>query len=375
MITLEHAMNIIKNNEAFYFKEEILPNGEKFRFFNYRLASYNDFVKDKNALELRGLCFNLETGERWFGLHKFFNDGENPFTMDEYCPWNDNDNIEVTEKLDGSLILPTLNKNKQLFLRSKSSFMSIQVQMANQFVQQNKHYTKFILDMLNEGLYPIFEGIGYENQIVVPYNNPFELVLIQIRKLDTGEYLTYSEIKKLMKKYPDINYVKKVNYKLKDLRKLQETMTGIEGWIARNLQKPYEHQFRKIKTKWYYSLHRLLSPNELVENKIIEHIICETIDDILANIHDERRKKVEEIIKKVNHYFNHSMQEIIKLYKIKQNMNRKDFALKYGKHPFFGIVMMAKNEDKLDKLLKNKILKDTKKLSKAKSFLKNINNI
>lgn len=372
-ITFEEAMEIVKNNESFYYKDEICE-GEKYRFFNYRLADYNDFSKNIKALELRGLCFNLETGQRWYGLHKFFNDGENPFAMDEYCKWNEEDIIEVTEKLDGSLILPVLTNNNKLVLRTKKSFLSEQANLANEFLEKNNEYKNFILDMVNNGLYPIFEGIGYKNQIVVQYNKPFELILIQIRKMETGEYLTYSQIQKLMKYYPNINYVKKANYKLEDLRKLQETERGVEGWIARNLNKPYENQFRKIKTKWYYTMHRLLSPNELVENKIIEHIICETIDDILANVFDERRKEITNIVKKVNHYFNHTMKELTKLYNDLQNMERKDFALKYKNNKYMGLVMCAKNEEDLEKLLKNRILKETKKLSKARKFLKDIGN-
>ena len=60
MITLNKAMKIVENNNAFYYKDEE-HKGRKFRIFNYRLATYSDFNNDIDSLELRGLTFDLET--------------------------------------------------------------------------------------------------------------------------------------------------------------------------------------------------------------------------------------------------------------------------------------------------------------------------
>jgi len=358
---LEKAMKIVNENEVFYFKDEII-DGVPYRIFNYKLASYEDFNKDKFALELRGLTINLETGEYYLGLHKFFNDNENSFTMDD-TNWNGK--LECREKLDGSLIQCIVNNNK-IYLKTKGTFNSNQVKEAQKLL--NKNYKNFILDMNKNGYFVFFEYISPFNQIVVEYPDS-ELRLIQIRNKN-GNYLDYNQLKELAEKY-NIPYVKVEYYTLQELRKLQEEKEGIEGWVVRNKKEPLERQFRKFKTKWYFLRHHLIGPDNLAENKLIEHIINETIDDVISQLpQEEKRNKIEEIRKKVSHYFDRTYSELLKLLEEKNNSNRKEFALKYKDLPYFGVLMKAKNENELEKLLKEKIIKDTSKLSKAREFLK-----
>jgi len=374
LITLEEAMKVVENNESFYYKDEEF-DGEKFRIFNYRLASFTDFSEDFKRLEMRGLCFNLDTGERWLGLHKFFNDNENPLTIDKELekPWNDNDKLEIMEKLDGSLIVPTFSSKGNFLLRTKGSFYSEQADLANKFIKNNENYLNFIKACKLIGFIPFFELVGWKNLIVVNYEEEFELRLIQIRNKFTGEYLHYEDLKHFSKEF-NLKLAKKYNYTLSELRKLLETKEGIEGWVVRNYNHPLKTSFRKFKTMWYFTLHKLLSPNELVENKLIEHIINETIDDILSNLKGEKHKIISELTNKVSHFYNHTYNKCLNLFKEKLNMERKEFAMKYNKYPYFGVIMKAKNENDLDKLLKEKIIKDNSKLTKAREFIKNLDN-
>jgi hypothetical protein len=66
------------------------------------------------------------------------------------------------------------------------------------------------------------------------------------------------------------------------------------------------------------------------------------------------------------------LKELLDLFKIKQNIERKEFALKFKNHPYFGVLMRANNENDLEKLLKEKIIRDTSKLTKAREFLKTL---
>ena len=376
LITLEEAMEVVENNESFYYKDEEF-DGEKFRIFNYRLASFSDFNEDLKRLEMRGLCFNLETKERWLGLHKFFNFNENPLTIDKDLdkPWKDDDKLEVTEKLDGSLIIPIFSSKGNFRLRTKGSFYSDQAEMANKFIKENTNYKDFIKFLEQSNYIPFFELIGWRNQIVVNYDEEYELRLIQIRNKITGEYLSYDEIVNIVKNFnknSNIKITKKYNYTLDKLRQLQETEKGIEGWIVRNFNQPFETSFRKNKTREYFTLHKLLSPSELVENKLIEHIINETIDDILSNLKGEKHKVISDLTHKVSHFYNHTYKECLNLFNEKQNTERKDFAMKYNKYPYFGVVMKAKDENHLECLLKEKIVKDNSKLSNAREFIKKL---
>ena len=74
---------LANSNEAFFFKDQELDN-LVYRVFSYRLASYNDFCAP-GAFESRGIMFEMdqETPIRLAAMpmEKFFNDSENPFTM------------------------------------------------------------------------------------------------------------------------------------------------------------------------------------------------------------------------------------------------------------------------------------------------------
>jgi len=372
MDILERVMKIVEENDAFYYKDEIV-DGTPFRIFNYRLASYEDFAKDNFALELRGLTINLETGEYFLGLHKFFNDNENPFTMDDE-KW-ENARLEAREKLDGSLIQTIYNENlkgNEIFLaKTKGTFFSEQAKLAQEIINKNEKYQNAIRNCYKEGILLFFELISPFNQIVVPYEKT-ELKLIQARRIITGEYLEYDKVKNIAFVY-DLPITQVEYLTLTELRERQETFTDIEGWVVMNPSECFERQFRKIKTRWYFTLHHLISPDNLIENRLIEHIINETIDDVISQLpQGEKRNKIEEIRNKVSHYFDKMYNELVELLKVKFQTERKEFALKYKEHPYFGVLMKAKNENELEKLLKEKIIKDTSKLSKAREFLKNL---
>ena len=364
----ERAMKIVEENDAFYYKDEVL-DGTPFRIFNYRLASYSDFAKNPFALELRGLTINLETGEYFLGLHKFFNDQENPFTMNNEL-WECGE-LLCMEKLDGSLIQCVINNGK-IYAKTKGTFFSEQAEMAQKIINENKDLQELILKGYenNPKIFYYFELVSPFNQIVVPYKKT-ELRLIQSRKED-GEYLDYEYNRKIARFFK-IPFIKVEYHTLDKLKELQKTKTGIEGWVVRNPEEPFERQFRKFKTSWFFCLHKLISPSNLVENRLIEHILNETIDDVISQLpQGEKRNKIEEIRNKVSHYFDRMYNELVELLKEKSQTERKEFAIKYKEHPYFGVLMKAKNENELEKLLKEKIIKDTSKLSKAREFLKNL---
>jgi len=366
MITLEKAMKIVKDKDAFYYKDEVCK-GKKFRIFNYRLATYSDFADDTDALELRGLTFDLETGNFYLGLHKFFNDGENPFAMIE---WDKDDILDVREKLDGSLIQTFFIKGV-LFVKTKGTFKSEQALAAEDFILNNDNYFNFIYDYSKRGYHIFFEYVSPFNQVVIPYNKT-DLVLTQIRDKN-GNYLDYEELKNIAKEH-NLSVAKEYNYTLEELRKLQKTEKGIEGWVVRNKKYPLETQFRKIKTEDYHLKHSLLTGNAMQENIIVGSIIKENIDDIISTLQEgtEKRNYLEEVRNKVSHHYDKTIKELIKLLSFKNSMERKEFALQYKRHPYFGTLMKSKDENDLEKNLKEAILKRTQKLKDAKEFLKNI---
>ena len=55
-------MALCASNEAFYFVDQT-KDGDKYRVFTYRLASYSDFLLP-NALECRGHTFRLDANDK-----------------------------------------------------------------------------------------------------------------------------------------------------------------------------------------------------------------------------------------------------------------------------------------------------------------------
>lgn len=55
-------MNLVSNSDVFYF-QDFEVDGHTYRIFNYRLASYTDFMQP-SALECRGHMFEIVGGDK-----------------------------------------------------------------------------------------------------------------------------------------------------------------------------------------------------------------------------------------------------------------------------------------------------------------------
>jgi RNA ligase len=388
--TFQEAKAITDASEAFYFTTSVV-NGYTVYIFNYRLATYDDFVK-YDAYELRGLTFieNNNQYERFILLEKFFNIDQTPATLTSALK-----ELEITavnDKLDGSIIQFVKFPNGLVQAKSKMSFISEQAIMAQTYYERNIELQTFVASSFNDGFMPIFELVGRKNTIVIDYSNKmnnkelgFELRLIQIRNNNTGEYIKINNpetIKYLAKqgiacaehfkkeKYPEL-------YTVDSLNALSETIENIEGWVVQ-----FSNGLKvKKKTAWYNRLHGSIS--ELREDLIIELILNEQIDDILGMLNEgtEKRQSIEEIIKKVSHEFNHLVVEYKELRrKFFQDFaeNRKMFVHKHQHNKMFSSVMKGLNksgnsvEELAEAEIKKYILNKTKTLSKAKIFLEDI---
>jgi len=366
-ITLERAIEITRKNPEFYFKEEKVK-GDIFYIFNYRLVSLKDFKESGlDSLELRGLAIRKD-GKVFWGLHKFFNDKENELTMSDWS----NAQLEVREKADGSLIIPVQLSTGEVVFHTRGTFFSEQANYVNNNMLKEKSFSR---DMLNNNLYPIFEFVSPFNQIVVQYNIP-KLLLTQIRDKN-GNYLEYEKMKEIAEQY-SIETVHVYNYTYNKLKEKQKTVENFEGWVVRNPAEPFERQFRKMKTEWYFRLHKIISPNSLRENIIIEYILDNKIDDVLSSIRNTQsaqREFILEVRDLFMQYFNDIVQKSLNLFNIKNKMDKKSFALKYKKNPFFSFVAGAKSEEDVYKRVKHYMNMKYTKYSNAKELINSLRTI
>ncbi len=377
--TLEHCLKITENNDSFYMTTNVVE-GIKTVTFNYRLASYNDFVKplidcdNIDAFEIRGLTFvEYPDGfKRYLMLRKFFNLGQTIGYM--YDDVKDKKIVRVQDKLDGSMIRFVQLPSGEIVAKTKMGFTNEQAIMAQKIHDKNHLIQNLVRDTLNNGLAAIFELISPYNRIVIDYSTS-ELRLLQVRDEETGEY--------------DLNIDQWVsNYgvraadcdkeviSLDDYISLAEKEHGFEGWVITMS----DGQMLKLKTKWYCELHHLLTESLNKENHILIAILNENIDDAIAQIPDENemKNKIIELTQVMNSFCNSQLSEIVKI--LSENVltqeNRKDFALKYKSHYYFGVLMKCYrgdwNEEMGTKQFRDFIQRKIEKLSDAQHFVKNV---
>lgn len=244
--------------------------------FNYMVAHEDSFDCDIRR-ECRGLIFSKEGKVISRRFHKFFNLGEKEFTQAANVDWNRPH--AVLEKLDGSMITPLMLGNI-LHWATKMGVTDVSAK-AEAFVEKNPNYAYFATKCIGAGYTPIFEFISPDNRIVMPYTEP-NLILLAIRCNTTGEYI----LPGLMASFADpfnIPVVQEYKGSLDDLK----DQIGMEGVVVRF----YDGHMIKIKTEWYVAIHKA-KENILHEKNVIKLILEEKLDDIVANLPDDDKKRL-----------------------------------------------------------------------------------
>jgi len=335
MFVRQNFIELTKVSESFTHKTERV-DGFDFDIFFYRFATFSDFKNNEHfgSLEARGIAF-LE--ERAFpAFHKFFNWKENPYTD---FPIEDDEALVVQEKIDGSLIHP-IAVDDYLLVKSKTSFLSEHSRAGKELLERDSRKKSLVFDLYKDGLVPLFELIGPENQVVVKYDRD-DLVLLAVRNVYSGEYLPLEEVGKIAKEYK-VEFARWTEIPFHRLRNILENEKGIEGFVAF-----VNSKFVKFKTKWYLNLHSFIS--EIREDVIFYAFLDDKIDDILINIDGEKKKIVEEIAEKVKHVVNKKVKRALELFSEYKELgfDRKSFALKHRKEELFPAVIGKSKEEEV----------------------------
>jgi RNA ligase len=281
--------------------------------------------------------------------------------------FKDNDILELREKVDGSLAVPIV-VNGKVVMRTKNTAFSVYSVYMHYVLNNNPQIEKAILWANKNGIQLIFEFISPELPIVVNYHEP-KLVLIQARDKSSGIYLKYSELKSIADKF-EIEIAAIYHISFKELMEKLKNEKGIEGYVYND---PNPLTFYKFKTKWYMERHSINAPNQLKENNIIEYVIYNKIDDVLAIINNDiKKKKVIKIADKVRNYKYRVKQEVLSVLAKEKKLSVKEMAIKYKEHHLFPFIIKAKTGSDVDKEIDKFILKSTNKLNKAIKFINEI---
>ena len=357
MFVRQNFIELTKVSESFTHKTERV-DGFDFDIFFYRFATFSDFKNNEHfgSLEARGIAF-LE--ERAFpAFHKFFNWKENPYTD---FPIEDDEALVVQEKIDGSLIHP-IAVDDYLLVKSKTSFLSEHSRAGKELLERDSRKKSLVFDLYKDGLVPLFELIGPENQVVVKYDRD-DLVLLAVRNVYSGEYLPLEEVGKIAKEYK-VEFARWTEIPFHRLRNILENEKGVEGFVAF-----VNSNFVKFKTKWYLNLHSFIS--EIREDVIFYAFLDDKLDDILINIDGEKRKIVEEIAEKVKSVLNEKVKRALELFSEYKDLgfDRKSFALKYRKEELFPAVIGKSKEEEVISGVVDLLRKRYRTLSEVRKLL------
>jgi T4 RnlA family RNA ligase len=354
-------MTLVDTDEAFFYADSVLDDAN-YRIFNYRLASYSQWLND-GALECRGVTFEVDdNGDArrlvsWpFG--KFFNLNENPFVMDL-------DLTKVThvyDKMDGSLISSMVLPDRTMWLKSKGSLFSSQAQAANKLIRQPEHkkLLKFVEGRVRNEFTVIMEYTAPDNRIVVPYDKP-ALTILGVRCNDTGSDIDLDHFR-----YDRHDPADSIEEYLVPIRKYDATellqtldeMKGIEGFIF-----VFEDGMRvKIKTEEYRVLHKV---KDSINSKkqLFEACVYDAADEIRALFYDDAQAiaLIDEMEGKVNTIYNHMVDTVERFYERNKGLERKDYAIlgqKELESIHFGLAMnkyIGRPVEYKDAMVKNRI--------------------
>lgn len=330
----------------------------------------------------------------------------------------DKDILSISDKMDGSLILPIKLPNGNIVMKTKMSFDSPQAIEAQIIYENNKNYIDFVDYCERLGIQTMWEYTSYDNQIVLSYNEK-QLSLLQARHKKTGQYLTQSRLENIAllfnikitfqyniekikniisdkniiflkntiedKKFKTLNSMLDFIDNLKCLEESQSDKITLLDFIM--FSKDYidneegvvimfsNNQLGKVKNLKYFQLHGLVTEGTR-ENLLIQTILEDNIDDVLSQVNKgAKRDFIISINNKVQRKFNKSIVEVKEILS-KYNGNRKKFAIEYNKCEFFSVLMKSlnsKEEKDISNNLKEYFLKITNGLEKSKKWLDTIN--
>lgn len=263
-------------------KEFVVANRGDHIIINYAVAFADTFcpvtsLGDAIRRECRGLIFRASDGliiRRPY--HKFFNVGEKEETDPKIIDELMNDAVSL-EKLDGSMIAPYPADDGTLRWGTKMGDTDV-AKMVLPFLAANPNYVQFAQVCIEGGFTPIFEFCSRQQRIVVDYEVE-RLVLTAVRNMITGHYVEYDGLRGLGEAW-DLDVVEPLVF--------DKNALGVEGVVIRLR----DGHMAKMKAESYMRIHKA-KDKITVEKNAVDAILNNEIDDILPELGQEDRERVQ----------------------------------------------------------------------------------
>ena len=340
---------LTQKNDMFFSSIQTTPSNKPVEIFSYHIASYSDWL-EPDAIECRGIMFDITDKENPVILsrpmEKFFNLGENPLALPEdVLPLVKT----IEEKRDGSLISTYLDDGK-LYTKSKGSLYSDQANDSNRFLMrsENKDFKQALKTLAELGYTANMEYTSPKNQIVLKYEKQ-ELIVLNIRNTETGDYLTLDDLAELDAENPEhtiythiaerfVDYEEVDGMSDEDVERIRD-MKGIEGYVLVG-----QNQRVKLKTDWYVNLHRL-KDNINNNRRLVESVVESRTDDLRQLFeHDQGSiDKIKEFEQYVLSKIKSCLAEVRTVYERVKHLDRKHYAINAQRYvdytPLFSVIM------------------------------------
>lgn len=335
-------MTLVDESEAFYFSDQ-KSGDEWYRIFNYRLASYTEFMR-QNGTECRGHMFRIsEEGYNaqpvefvTLPMEKFWNLHECPATMGLDMSTVE----EIWNKLDGSLISTYVDSHGTMYLKSKGSLASDQALAAMAWMSANPDFYDCVYHFVKDGFTVNMEWCAPDNRIVIGYLEA-SLRVLNVRNNQTGKYVSQYIVEDMFKEWAvepvdvDQTYIT-----MQEFIESIPDMQKIEGFVIRLAS----GQRVKIKTTWYLALHHT-KDNINSPRRLFEAVLEEATDDMRMLFHDDPLaiKTIQEMEDFVSEKYNHMVDMVERFYKRNKALTRKEYAIlgqtEFAGTFYFGLAM------------------------------------
>ena len=359
--TFEKCLKIYNENPEFFIYKKGIVHWETLHLFSYGSTEHNLFFETSDvttALQMRWIIFKWETNPKLFslGFQKFFNYWE----FEESIDWIKNKKVkQITEKVDGSLILCWLFDDWELFLHTKGVFENEYSNLAHSVITDKQK--EMAISLLKDWWFPMFELIWPKLtqlwSLTINYEKD-ELVFLWARNVD-WKYLSYEEIKELSNKYETRipNIYKDLN--LEDIIKLSKTDKEHE-WVVFMFK---DDSMLKIKFDFYIEQNFFKNKSDKNMLKVVLNALIEnnyddlvasfiSLDDEEINLTTNKKNKIKEIIlkasKDIEEKKNFILNDLEPIIKSDFHLSVKDLALKYKGYKYFSLLMNLKRNNELD---------------------------
>lgn len=294
------------------------PQFPQLYILNYTAKTQYEDMWDEVTKQCRGMVVDNDTDEIVARpLQKFYNYGD-----DQHIDFSLDGPIEVTEKMDGSMI--TVSRwNDEIIVASRGSFESDHAGWAKELLGDFNPY---------RDLTYVFELIHPENRIVVDYGDRKELVLLTIVDNETGlddlknnEGIKNLDVFDLSKHAWYGPTVKIYDFKTIDEVLASPEVKNMEGFVVKF--KYRDEQRLKIKFAEYVKLHKIMTNfSELAIWEVLS--TGGSLHDWLTNVPDEFYNQVMETVETLNGQYDQLMNEVNTQFALLEHLkdDRKSFA-------------------------------------------------